>query len=464
MQLCSPQILMFTGPLASATEGDTTPSINKIRMAPADIRLLPVEGCRESDFMPCIRWWRARGSFLGAMEPTRAERRKLDVYLGSHIAEDRLTDESRAGNPEAFERLFRDHYEEAMRIAGWYVVSNDEAEDIVQASFVKAWRGMDGFRSGAPFGPWIRAVVANEARSHLRARSRRASAEERLEQQVIRSASPEPSPEDIHLSCERRAEIDQAMGALRSGDRHVIRLRYEMGLSESEMAEKLEVPSGTVKSRLSRALARLREHMVILILVLIVVGVATVPPVRAAVERLLGIAGGEKVISVPELPERISPRPFAWGPVVNPGKAGVLNPFGEDLPVIDGAEPELRLRSDLNRSILTFIYGNDTISIMGGRGPLVLAKLLPPGSTAKPVQTTVGEGIWLSGVSHALATLDPNGRFTYGPKTRIDANVLALSGSDGRDYRVQTEGNLEHAVELVETFLLDRTAEVSPVR
>ncbi len=386
------------------------------------------------------------------MEPNRNERRKLSVELGSQVSESRLTDEARAGSQEAFERLFRIHFTEATRVAGSFVDSTDEADEVVQVAFVKAWRAIGRFEPGAPFGPWIRTIVANEARSQIRSNARRVGAGQHLAREVDRIEAPEPSAEEIVLEREAREEIDQAIAVLRTDDQRVIRLRYELDLSESEMAARLEVPPGIVKSRLSRALMRLREHLVITILVVVVLGAAAVPQVRAAVGRLLGIAGAEKVISVPKLPDNLDQRPFDWGRPVNPDAVGGLYPFDGDPPSFDGAGPDLRLRSDLARPILTFVYGSDTVSVIGGKGPLVLAKLVPPGTEVRQVRSAVGTGLWLSGTDHALARLDARG-FVQGPRTRVDANVLALGGKDGRDYRIQTDRDLGHALDLARTVL-----------
>lgn len=377
----------------------------------------------------------------------------MSVDLRTQSDENRLIEDTVAGSEEAFEALFRIHYAGAMRVATSFVKSVADAEDVVQESFLKAWRAIDRFETGSPFDPWLKAIVANEARTHIRASARRANAVGRLEHQLNRTFVPEPSAEELLLSGETRGEIDRALGELSSGDQRVIRLRYRLGLSESEMATHLEVPSGTVKSRLSRALVRLRDHLVIVILALVVLAAVAVPPVRAAIERLLGIAGTEKVVRVPQLPEHLSLRPFDWGPLVDPETVGSINPFGADPPSFNGIEPEVRLRTDLDRPMLTFVYRGDTATIVSGRGPLILAKLVPPGIDVERVPIPGGRGLWIpEGVSHALAALDPEHGYSRGPKTRIDSGVLALTGPDGRDYRVQTDGGLDHALDLARTL------------
>ena len=154
----------------------------------------------------------------------------------------------------------RGHQAVAFRTA--YLITGDasEAEDAAQEAFVKAYRALGRFRSGAPFRPWLLAVVANEARNRRRAAARRAN----LALRAAGEATPGnvSSPEATAVTAERRAELLGALEALREEDRLVIGYRYFLGLSEAEMAATLGCARGTVKSRLSRAIGRLRERMV----------------------------------------------------------------------------------------------------------------------------------------------------------------------------------------------------------
>ena len=143
-----------------------------------------------------------------------------------------------------------------------YLIMGDasEAEDTAQEAFVKAYRALGRFQSGAPFRPWLLAVVANEARNRRRAAGRRAN----LALRVAGEGAPgddSSSPEAATVAAERRDELLGALGALREEDRLVIGCRYFLGLSEAETAAALDCARGTVKSRLSRALGRLRKVM-----------------------------------------------------------------------------------------------------------------------------------------------------------------------------------------------------------
>ncbi|MGB8005052.1 MAG: RNA polymerase sigma factor, partial [Gaiellaceae bacterium] len=124
--------------------------------------------------------------------------------------------------------------------------------------FVKAWRALGRFRTGAPFRPWLLQIVANEARNRRRSAGRRAHL-------ALRAATEEPSgdaapsPEATLLSAETRETLVAAVNELPDEQREILSLRYFLELTEQEVAETLGIPQGTVKSRTSRALERLRE-------------------------------------------------------------------------------------------------------------------------------------------------------------------------------------------------------------
>jgi RNA polymerase sigma-70 factor, ECF subfamily len=164
----------------------------------------------------------------------------------------KLVERAKAGDTAAYEKLVRGYQAVAFRTA--YLITGDvsEAEDAAQEAFIKAYRALGRFRSGAPFRPWLLAVVANEARNRRRAASRRAN----LALRVAGEGAPGErsfSPEAATVAAERRAELLGALEALREEDRLAIGCRYFLGLSEAETAVALGCARGTVKSRLSRA-------------------------------------------------------------------------------------------------------------------------------------------------------------------------------------------------------------------
>jgi RNA polymerase sigma-70 factor (ECF subfamily) len=136
-----------------------------------------------------------------------------------------------------------------------------EAEDAAQEGFLKAYRALGRFRQGAPFRPWLLRIVANEARNRRRAAGRRARLELRLGAAGAASGDAAPSPEAVLVDAERSARLLAAIERLGEADRAVLTCRYLLDLSEHETARTLRLRTGTVKSRTSRALARLRDEV-----------------------------------------------------------------------------------------------------------------------------------------------------------------------------------------------------------
>jgi RNA polymerase sigma factor (sigma-70 family) len=160
----------------------------------------------------------------------------------------------------AYEELVRRYQDVAVRTAYVVAGSADDAEDAAQDGFVKAYNALGRFRSGAPFRPWLLRIVANEARNRRRSAGRRATLAVRAAEDRP-SIDAAPSPEVAVLAQEMRDALLSALNGLRDEDREVIGARYFLDLSEAETADTLGIPRGTVKSRLSRALGRLRERL-----------------------------------------------------------------------------------------------------------------------------------------------------------------------------------------------------------
>ena len=163
---------------------------------------------------------------------------------------------ARRGDERAFNELIRMHQEVAFRVA--HVIAGNEAEDAVQDAALKAWRALGRFRPGAPFRPWLLRIVANEARNRRRASGRRAALDLRAEREDV-SGGAAPSPEAAVLAADERERLLSALEDLPDEARLVLACRYLLELSETETAAALGVRRGTVKSRASRALERLRE-------------------------------------------------------------------------------------------------------------------------------------------------------------------------------------------------------------
>ena len=170
-----------------------------------------------------------------------------------------LIERARGGEIVAYEELVRRYQAVAVRTAH-LIAPDGDAEDATQEAFVKAYAALARFRPDAPFRPWLLRIVANEARNRRRSATRRTG----LALRAVEDRRPDdaaPSPESAVLAGERRSTLVNAVNALRDEDREVIAVRYFLDLSEAEAATTLGIPRGTVKSRLSRALGRLRDQI-----------------------------------------------------------------------------------------------------------------------------------------------------------------------------------------------------------
>lgn len=139
--------------------------------------------------------------------------------------------------------------------------AGEESDDVVQEAFVKAFQHLARFQVGEPFGPWLLRIVANETKNLTRSRRRRAALAQRLPSAEDRAIA-DGGPVDEVLAAERRARLVAAVNALPDRERQVVSCRYFLDLSEAETAQVLGWPLGSVKSRTSRALKRLRGQLV----------------------------------------------------------------------------------------------------------------------------------------------------------------------------------------------------------
>ena len=145
--------------------------------------------------------------------------------------------------------------------AAFLLGAGEESDDVVQEAFVKAFRHLSRFRVGEPFGPWLLRIVANETKNLSRSRRRRAA----LALRLGTAESPGPAtdgPIDEVLAAERRARLLAVVSELPHRQRQVLVCRYFLDLSEAETAQVLDWPLGSVKSRTSRAVNKLRGLLV----------------------------------------------------------------------------------------------------------------------------------------------------------------------------------------------------------
>ncbi len=169
--------------------------------------------------------------------------------------EDELLAHCRAGDQDAFRRLVELHHQRVYRTAFALTADPADAAEVTQEVFVNAWRGLPRFRGDAAVATWLTRLALNAARDHLRRRRTRDLA------QAARDAFGLPwgAGEDAVRAVEDRDELDQALRHLSPQARQIVALRYGLDLSLKEIAQTLDCPEGTVKSRLNAALAQLRR-------------------------------------------------------------------------------------------------------------------------------------------------------------------------------------------------------------
>lgn len=195
--------------------------------------------------------------------------------MKSKREKDRLRDEDfplvercRQGDPEAFELLVRKYYERMMRTAYSVVRRQEDALDIVQNGFLKAYQSIAKFSGKSSFSTWLYRIVINQAIDWKRKATRQdaASLHSGLDgkvPQVDQGVLPQPThdPRQAAFDSEREAQVEQCLEHLSPEHQQAILLREVQGLSYQEIAEIMGCRVGTVMSRLYYAREALRARL-----------------------------------------------------------------------------------------------------------------------------------------------------------------------------------------------------------
>jgi RNA polymerase sigma-70 factor (ECF subfamily) len=173
----------------------------------------------------------------------------------ANLTEAELVSRARGGDADAWEVLITTHQEAVFRLA--YLLSGHagDAEDIAQETFIRAYRYLNTFDTSRALRPWLLSIAANLARN-----SRRSVGRYFANLQRMARLNPEPVA-DVEGEAARRAEAQalwRAVQTLDPVDQEIIYLRFFLELPVEETAEALHIAAGTVKSRLHRAIQRLR--------------------------------------------------------------------------------------------------------------------------------------------------------------------------------------------------------------
>lgn len=177
-------------------------------------------------------------------------------------SDEELIEACQAGDSSAFDLLV-ERWEDKIRGACWRVLgSQDEARDVAQEAFLKAYRGLGSFKREARFSSWLYQIALNLCRDRLRRQKVRAVVSlEELERSGPVLAEPRLGAQDELIERDLARAVRQAIGELPEQQREVLILKEYQGLTFLEIAQALEVPVSTVKTRLYRGLAQLRLRL-----------------------------------------------------------------------------------------------------------------------------------------------------------------------------------------------------------
>src|SRR5467141_2122331 len=195
---------------------------------------------------------------MGAIQP----------IVGEPVSDElALVDAARAGDVTAFEELVRRYDRNVFRIAQHITQNREDAEDVVQEAFYKAYGNLAKFQEQSKFYTWLVRIAVNEALMKLRRRrpERTVSLDEDIKTEddslPREIADWSPNPEQLYNQSELREILDKTIQGLPPGFRTVFVLRDVEGLSTEETADALDLSIPAVKSRLLRARLQLRERL-----------------------------------------------------------------------------------------------------------------------------------------------------------------------------------------------------------
>lgn len=174
------------------------------------------------------------------------------------LPDDTLVDRARNGDPEAMDELVRRHHASAFRVAVGILRDEDAAADVAQDAFLKAFKGLGGFRGDAAFRTWLLTITANEARGHLRKLGRR-------RETALEAAGPLTSGQDtVEDSLERDQEAERVkalLAQLPEKQRQAVTLRIFEGLSFKEVGVVIGSSEGAARVNYHHGVRKLREML-----------------------------------------------------------------------------------------------------------------------------------------------------------------------------------------------------------
>lgn len=165
------------------------------------------------------------------------------------------------GDQDAFAQLVRDNEKRVYNLALRMVGNPADAEDVAQEAFLNAWKGLAFFKGDSTFATWVYRLTTNAAIDFLRRReTRRTGGQLSLDDEAAADpVDPAPSPQEALERSEQKEALRRGLAALSEEHRQVLEMRAMDGLSYEEIGQLLDLPSGTVKSRLARGRLALKK-------------------------------------------------------------------------------------------------------------------------------------------------------------------------------------------------------------
>ena len=180
------------------------------------------------------------------------------------MSDKELAEKAKAGDQSAFEQLVIENQNKVYSLALRLVNDREEAADLAQEAFVKAWQGLSSFQGESSFATWVYRLTTNVCIDHLRKKKRREGVEPSVSLNDEESGWAEPAdresdPQLLLERSERGKALARALAKLPDWQRRTLVLRELSGLSYQEIGDALDIDLGTVKSRIARARLSLRK-------------------------------------------------------------------------------------------------------------------------------------------------------------------------------------------------------------
>ena len=171
-----------------------------------------------------------------------------------------------AGDEKAYRELVARYERQVYSVAFRMARVREDAEDITQETFVRMFKALDRYDPTRPFPAWLLTIAARLSIDHLRRRRVKTVPLVRTEpgtdeEQVLDLPDPGPGPAELTERAEEERGAERLIGSLPEHYRVVVVLRHQHGLSYEEVAEALHIPVGTVKARIHRARALLKDRL-----------------------------------------------------------------------------------------------------------------------------------------------------------------------------------------------------------